>query len=83
MYVDETLTLLRKHGVASATFDGGGCLLSVQFAYVSPPSPEGATPKAGSIEEDGPPLFRTAMHTAASVLQGKLTSMRGEETADA
>ena len=73
MDVEATLVLLRKHEVTSATFDGAGALLSVRFATT------GAPPTTEDDESDDtgePSPFRTAMHNAAGVLQGRHKSMR-------
>jgi hypothetical protein len=74
MELEETLELLKKHGVASATFDGAGGLTSVKFA--GPYSQPGVGGGDGGDSDVDEPGWRTPSHRAAAVLQGREKSMR-------
>jgi hypothetical protein len=75
MDLEQTLELLKRHGVGSATFDGAGGLTSVTFAV--PYAQVAAGGGDGDDEhDDEEPGWRTVMHRAAGVLQGRERSMR-------
>lgn len=75
MELEETLELLKKHGVASASFDGAGGLTSVKFAGPYVPTSGGGGDGAGDGDDDEPG-WRTPVHRAAAVLQGREKNMR-------
>lgn len=79
MELDQTLRLLREHGVGAASFDPSGKLLSVTFGVVVPPS--GSGDGDGDGDNEDAPGWRTKMHLAASVLQGRERSMREDSDA--
>lgn len=64
------LALLKAHGVVAAEFDEGGDLRKVQFIL--------GGGEVDSGDDETYSQFRTAMHNAAGVLQGRHRSMREE-----